>query len=103
MTDLHALCAPVEGNSHAEDSSSRPEGGGVQGQLDAGPYRISNSPDGYGNPTYPTNSWQYTLNLQGAALTAPVPEPGTWLLFSVGLSGLGVVSRRRRAMGAAEI
>ena len=34
--------------------------------------------------------------IEGLALTA-VPEPGTWALLALGLCGVGVVARRRRA------
>lgn len=38
-----------------------------------------------------------TLSYTGLA-TAPIPEPGTWALMGLGLAGLGVVARRRKAL-----
>ena len=40
---------------------------------------------------------QIGLNAQNFLVHAPVPEPGTMLLFGTGLAGLAAVSRRRRS------
>ncbi|MBI3154246.1 MAG: PEP-CTERM sorting domain-containing protein [Burkholderiales bacterium] len=33
--------------------------------------------------------------ISGEVIGAPVPEPGTWALFAIGLVGIGAVARRR--------
>ncbi len=38
------------------------------------------------------------LRLNGADISAPVPEPGTWAMMLLGFGGMGVALRRRRKM-----
>lgn len=41
------------------------------------------------------------VDVQGATLTAMVPEPGTWALMIMGFGGAGAMIRRRRSLAAA--
>ena len=49
---------------------------------------------GGGNST-DAGSYAYRLTMTTAA--APIPEPSVWAMFGIGLAGLGVLRRRRKA------
>lgn len=53
--------------------------------------------DSAGDPrTGRIDTW-LTVSLSSQPIAAPVPEPGTWALWTLGLAGMGVVARRTRA------
>lgn len=66
---------------------------GVTGNYDA-QYLLSFSDDTAIGATASHLTNALTLSVQGSV--APVPEPGTWALLSVGLIGLALRARRRR-------
>lgn len=70
----------------------------LSGVLQAGTYRLANSPDEYrsfeGSGAH--YSWTYSLRLADTQLAQAVPEPGAWALMLAGLAGLARVVARRR-------